>query len=374
MNKSIIFILALLAVISLPALRVDITVPAPSLQGNLVHSSTEQPVVVCLPPSYQQDASRHYPVLYLLPGFRITQERFFNGYYSGMNLDAALDSLYAAQEIAEMIVVVVPATNALGGHFYVNSAVTGNWEDFVCHDLVTYIDTTYRTIDTSSGRALCGSSMGGFGALNLAMKHPDRFSCCYALAPGIYAPDGLRSQAFLMSANWHKELYAQQARFDSLDAESAHTTYLAFADSLQQRDRRYWFLWLFTYAYGAAFAPQTAHPPYIRYPLFYKAKYDDLLIDPEVVAQFENGFGNWETKLARYAANLRKLTGIVIDFGSTDTNRWIPDGCIYLASLLKKHTIEHELYSHPGGHEDALKQRLLHHALPWISTHLHPAK
>lgn len=60
-----------------------------------------------------------------------------------------------------MIVVGVNGANSLGGSFYVNSPVTGNWEDYLVNDVITYIDTNYRTLAKSSGRGLpCGHGTG----------------------------------------------------------------------------------------------------------------------------------------------------------------------------------------------------------------------
>jgi S-formylglutathione hydrolase FrmB len=53
---------------------------------------------------------------------------------------------------------------------------TRKYETYIVHDLVADVDATYRTITTREGRGLAGLSMGGFGALELAMRHPDEFS------------------------------------------------------------------------------------------------------------------------------------------------------------------------------------------------------
>ena len=96
-----------------------------------------------------------------------------------------------------MILVGVSGDNALGGSFYVDSPVSGRWASAIVDDVVTAIDQQYRTLPTSASRGIAGFSMGGYGALALAMENPDVFGAVYALSPGLFAPGGLaESQMF----------------------------------------------------------------------------------------------------------------------------------------------------------------------------------
>src|SRR5207248_11001040 len=74
------------------------------------------------------------------------------------------------------------AANRFGGSFFTNSVATGDWEDCVVNDLVTFVDTKYRTRPDAASRGVAGHSMGGHGARKLAMKHPDRFGAAYGLS------------------------------------------------------------------------------------------------------------------------------------------------------------------------------------------------
>jgi pimeloyl-ACP methyl ester carboxylesterase len=95
--------------------------------------------------------------------------------FSGM-----LDDLISAGKLKEMIVVMPDASNKYGGSWYTNSEVIGNYEDYIVSDLVGYIDTHYRTIPSPDSRAIVGHSMGGYGAMKLAMKHPAVFGAVAA--------------------------------------------------------------------------------------------------------------------------------------------------------------------------------------------------
>ncbi|HEX7773821.1 MAG TPA: alpha/beta hydrolase-fold protein, partial [Pyrinomonadaceae bacterium] len=85
--------------------------------------------------------------------------------------------------------------NAYKGSFYTNSAVTGNWEDFIVRDLVNYVDSNYRTIRAPQSRGIAGHSMGGYGSVMLGMKHPEIFGAVYALSPCCLAMEADLSEA-----------------------------------------------------------------------------------------------------------------------------------------------------------------------------------
>ncbi len=83
-----------------------------------------------------------------------------------------MDEGIAEGRFGELIIVMPDERRTVGGgSYYVNSAVTGNWEDFTTQELVAFVDTNYRTIARASSRGLADHSMGGYGALTLAMKH-----------------------------------------------------------------------------------------------------------------------------------------------------------------------------------------------------------
>jgi hypothetical protein len=91
-----------------------------------------------------------------------------------------MDSLIGKRAIQEMIVVMPDANTRLGASWYLNSSTTGRWEDFISRDLVAWTDAHFRTIARRESRGLGGASMGGFGALMIAMRHGDPFSAVYS--------------------------------------------------------------------------------------------------------------------------------------------------------------------------------------------------
>ncbi|HKV38005.1 MAG TPA: alpha/beta hydrolase-fold protein [Blastocatellia bacterium] len=120
-----------------------------------------------LPPSYKTDKNRRYPVLYFLHGMFGTEKEF-----ERRGIAAAVEKMRAEGKFGDFI-IVAPAG---GNSFYVNAKNGVRYEDAIVKDLIPYVERTYRAIGTREGRAIQGISMGGFGALMIAFKHPEMFS------------------------------------------------------------------------------------------------------------------------------------------------------------------------------------------------------
>jgi S-formylglutathione hydrolase len=156
-----------------------IKVHGKSLEGNLEGDSPDRDVFVYLPPSYQSDPNRRYPVVYTLHGFGLHAEQWV-----GFANFAALERDVAAGTAKEMILVAPDAYSFHMGSFYSNSAATGDWETFVATELVGYVDSHYRTIANRASRGLMGHSMGGYGTFRIGMKHPEVFSSLFSMSAG----------------------------------------------------------------------------------------------------------------------------------------------------------------------------------------------
>ena len=125
---------------------IEVKITAPSLKGNLLGDPVEQSVSIYLPPGYDTLPSKRYPTLYLLHGFGGDNKTWSGEGAFRFNIPPLLDAMMGNGRIREMIVVAPNAKNAYGGSFYTNSAVTGNWEDYIYRDLIGYIDANYRTL------------------------------------------------------------------------------------------------------------------------------------------------------------------------------------------------------------------------------------
>ena len=344
---------------------IDRMVPSPSLANNIFGIPLKQKVTIYLPPSYE-DSEEKFPVVYFLPGYS-TRIHYFTSYrvFQGFHLKDAMDRLIGEGKVEEMIVVMPNAHTFLLGSFYANSSVTGNWENYIVEDLISYVDNHFRTQPTAEARGLGGHSMGGFGALQLGMKHPDRFGTIYALNPGVFGPDGLGKHTMFTSEEAIQNFLDTAEMFASLEENEAKTHYMSFITSLVLYND---VPTVFSYAYGAAFAPNPeTSPPYIDYP--YTKTADGFEIDSTNWKKYEDGFGGWAEKVSTYKDNLLKLKAITIDLGMQDYHRWIPEGCIYLSSLLESVGVRHQVLKHDGNHSDRLRERLEDHMFPFFSKH-----
>lgn len=115
---------------------------------------------------------------------------FDEAFYQGQTRDL-FDRAIATGEIGKAILVAVDMATPMGCSWYVNSPVTGNWEDFMVREVVPYVDANFRTRPSRDSRGILGDFMGGYGAIRFGMTHPEVFGTGYALHPvgtgsGIY--------------------------------------------------------------------------------------------------------------------------------------------------------------------------------------------
>lgn len=178
------------------------TIPAPSLEGNLLGDPSRREVTVYLPPAYHAEPERRFPVLYLLHNYLVTGRQWTDGYYGGFRLQDAMDTLTLRRAVPQMIVVMPDARTAVGAP-YLNSPLTGAWDDFLARDLVSWVDRRYRTVAAPEARGIAGHSAGGHAALKLAFKHPDVFGSVYALSPCCLGLAGLEPLSPLLAALTH---------------------------------------------------------------------------------------------------------------------------------------------------------------------------
>jgi S-formylglutathione hydrolase FrmB len=124
---------------------------------------------IYLPPSYEMSGTRRYPVLYFLHGLGENEMRWST---RGEG-DLILDQMIAGKGIGEFI-VAVPVSSSNGFYTNVRNG-SAPWEDALVKEFIPMIESTYRVNATRATRGISGISMGGYGALKVAMKHPEMF-------------------------------------------------------------------------------------------------------------------------------------------------------------------------------------------------------
>jgi len=309
-----------------------IKVHGKSLEGNLLGESADPEVSIYLPPSYLNDRTRRYPVVYLLHGYTGTDLGYFGP--TGRQLHVIAERVFAAGAAKEMILVMPNCMNAYGGCMYSNSVTAGDWEGYVADDLVAYMDKNYRTIPTREGRGLGGHSMGGYGTIRLAMKRPDVFAAVYAL-----------SSCCLNEGTVRPGRGGQPS-----PAESIKTVEEAKGNRAAQG----------TLARAAAWAPNPSNPPlYLDLP----TKNGEVV--PSVAVKW--AANSPVAMLDQYVPNLKKYKAIALDIGLQDnlitSNR-------VLVEAMTRYGILHTFETYEGDHGNRIPQRLEEKVLPFFSKHL----
>lgn len=123
---------------------------------------------VYLPPSYATSPAKKYPVLYFLHGLFEDETRWS----SRGGTDQIMDRMIADGKIGEFIVAIPNGATS----FWVNTRDgKEKWEDMILTEFIPMIESNYRVNASRTSRGISGTSMGGYGALEIAMKHPDLF-------------------------------------------------------------------------------------------------------------------------------------------------------------------------------------------------------
>ncbi len=132
-----------------------------------------------LPPSFDQDKTRQYPVLYYLHGLGDNEQSLLNS--GGWDL---IDELRREGKIGDFV-VLAPG----GGHTFFLDSADGKlrYEDFLTKEFMPQMEKKYRVEGGRATRGITGVSMGGFGALHLAFKYPQQFAAVSAQMPALIA-------------------------------------------------------------------------------------------------------------------------------------------------------------------------------------------
>ena len=136
-----------------------------ALAGNLLGDPVTRTIYVLLPPSYATGVKR-YPAVYVLPwGDGGSASNAFG-------FKSAMEAWLQTAPAKEMILVFPDGANSLGGSQFGTSPTIGDYERYITQELVTMIDTDYRTLPMRDSRGITGCSNGGAGSMRFALKYP----------------------------------------------------------------------------------------------------------------------------------------------------------------------------------------------------------
>ena len=311
-----------------------------ALEGNLEGDAVDRDAIVFLPPSYEKDKNRHYPVVYALHGYSIGAEQWSHEIHVPQTIEGAF-----AKGSKEVIVVLPDSKTVYNGSMYSSSATTGDFENFIARDVVAYMDAHYRTIPSRQSRGLVGHSMGGYGASRIGMKHPEAFGALYLMSPCCMSPMGgggpgpadqmkeraIASEKKVADAKSPADLAAQSPGFASAQ-----------------------------YATAAAWAPDPKNPP-----LYFDLPTKDGAPQPEIVAKFTAN--SPLSFVDQYIGNLKQYRAIAMDVGDQDGLRF---DATKLHTIFDNYGIANSFEIYSGTHTSAVADRFQNHVLPFFSKNL----
>jgi S-formylglutathione hydrolase FrmB len=274
-------------------------------------------------------------VVYALHGYYVGAQQWSREIHAPQTIEGAFAQVGKEVGAKEMIVVLPDSKTVHNGSMYSSSVTTGDFENFIARDVVSYIDAHYRTIANRSSRGLVGHSMGGYGATRIGMKHADVFGSLYIMSPCCLAP---RSPA---PANPETDKMLEAIKTPE---DSAKLPFMARAQL----------------AAAAAWSPNPKNPP-----LFLDLPTKAGEIQADVLAR-------WAANaplafIHQYIPNLRRYRGIALDVGDrdglrTDTGK--------LHDVLDVYGIANTFEVYAGDHTNRLGDRFQNHVLPFFSTNL----
>ncbi len=310
------------------------TLHGKALEGNLEGDAPDREVTVYLPPSYQTDPARRFPVIYLLHGYGGRETTFTERLAS---LQESADRLATNPAFSELIVVTPSAYTLHKGSMYSNSVTTGDWERFIAEDLVAYMDSHYRTLADRKSRGLAGHSMGGYGALRIGMKRPDVFMSLYSMSACCLTPN----------RDPRPEAMAASEAIKTREQAEASAAAPGFGPST-------------SLASAAAWSPNPNNPP-----LFLDLPVKDGKVRPEIVAKW---VANAPVEMVpQHVPALMRYYAVAIDIGTKDSligsNRQLHDA-------LTRLRVPHYYEEYDGDHTNRIKERVERNLLPFFAKNL----
>ena len=309
----------------------QLTVESDLLAGNPLGDPARRPLYVYTPPGYDPKSEQLHPAIYVIQGMTGQNDMWLNRSAFEPNMVERVDALFSGEGNPPAVVVFVDAWTTYGGSQFINSIATGPYMDYLCDEVVPFIDERYATYPDPDRRGICGKSSGGYGAMVVPMLRPDvfralathagdaLFECCYARE----FPDTVR---------------ALRDHFDG--------SYDVFWEKWKDKERFEFGLLgapLDTYAMAACYSPDPSNPGKALIPF----EIDTGKLIPEI----------WEQWLAwdpvrmapKHADALGKMKRIYIDAGTKD-DFYLDLGAKAFSNELKNLDIEHTLDFFPGTH------------------------
>jgi len=307
----------------------QLVVESELLTGNPHGDPTRRPLYVYSSPGAKPGAE--FPSVYMIQGFTGQLDYWFTRNPFEPNMFERLDAMFAAGDCPDAVVVFVDAWTSLGGAQFLNSTGTGRYLDYICDEIVPFVDARYPTAPTRERRGIAGKSSGGYGAMVVPMLRPDVFG---ALAS--HAGDALFECSCL--PRFPDVVRTLRDHFDS--------SYEVFFERLAKADHFDFQMYgypLEMYAYACAYSPDPDRPGKPMLPF-------DLATGRLVDEVWEQWLAWDPVRMAsRHPDALRSMRRIYLDAGRSD-EAFLDLGAQAFAYELEKLDVTHTLELFDGRH------------------------
>jgi len=308
----------------------QLVVESEILAGNPLGDPARRPLYVYLPPGYG-DSGRRYPVIYVIQGYTGQIDMWLGRSPFEPNMIERVDDLFSGVGVRRAIVVFVDAWTSIGGSQFINSVATGRYMDYLCDEVVGFIDERYATAGDRDKRALSGKSSGGYGAMVVSMLRPDVFG-----AFASHAGDALFEVCCLPE-------FREVVRTLRDHFEGSYDVFFERFREMERFDYKKFGTPLEIYAYAAAYSPDESQPGKALLPF----ELDTGRLIPEV----------WERWLAwdpvrlapQHLEALKSMRLIYLDAGNRD-EPYLDLGAQAFSSELARGGVEHSFELFDGGH------------------------
>ncbi|WP_290711614.1 alpha/beta hydrolase-fold protein [Flavihumibacter sp. CACIAM 22H1] len=322
---------------------------APSLQHNKGGEDPNRRLSIYLPQGYESSDQR-YPVIYFLHGFASDDKDMLEW----LGFKSLVDSAIKAGLLRPVILVLPNSMTKYFGSFYTNSSVVGNWTDFIGKDVVAYIDKNFRTIAHRNSRGLAGHSMGGNGALKMAMLFADTFSTVYAMSAGALH----FSDEFSLAHPAFKRV-SQQKTMDSLRNAAPPYDFEKFP------------FFEMVYASLARMYSPNINEPLLQADQPIKYVSNKMILQTPVIKRWEANFPI--NMIEDHIPALKSLTALKLDRGRNDEFKHIPTTNMQLSKKLEALGIKHFAEEYIGDHTnllDGYEGRIFTELFPFFEKYL----
>ena len=308
-----------------------LTVESELLAGNPLGDPSRRPLYVYRPPGVAAEPGEELPAVYVIQGFTGQLDAWLGRSVFEPTFIERLDTMFAGGECPDAIIVLVDAWTSRGGSQFLNSTSTGRYQDYLCDEVVPFVDARYPTRTDRDHRGISGKSSGGYGAMVLPMFRPDVFGALAshagdALFECCYQPDFPA-----VARQLRDDFEGSFGVFHERLAESPNFDFGRFGKPLEM------------YGYACAYSPDPDRPGEALLPF-----------DLETGRLNEDVWQQWldldPVRMAPHNADaLRSLRRVYLDAGRSD--EWFLDlGAQAFAAELTKLDVPHSLELFEGRH------------------------